>query len=287
MYDDDYVVDEDNYEKKCRYTLVKTVNPRQISPDEEINICATMTAIDEIPYVTITDEINTKDFKIVKGSNTATEVCLHAGKSLSVNYSVKPICDLKDSIDLDSKVVITYKKERNEKTATYTEFNDSIDVKKCTPPKDLNVFHSCCCEAKCKTVCLSPCDDSQCEKVIVDKIPCTGKILTIPIIVKDVCRNKSVAIAVFLKQKVYCGDDKFAYKDLGFKVIEVPAEKKHSKDNKDNKDNKDDKDYKDCESCKDLKVDGICFVLPVDLCDSQDIEIHVLANYLSFDYDTL
>lgn len=275
MMCDDYVVNNDNHEKKCRYTLVKTVNPKEISPNDEISVCATMTAIDEIPCVTITDEFNSKDFEIVKGSNTASEVCLHEGKSLSVNYSVKPICDLTDCIDLDSKVVITYKKEINEKTATSTEFNDSIDVKKSMPPKDNNVFHSCCCEAKCKTVCLSSCNDSQCEKVVIEKIPCTGKILTIPVVVKDVCRNKSLAIAVFLKQKVCLGDNKIAYKDIGFKVIEVPAEKHHSKDHK---------DYKECKYCKDLKIDDICFVLPLDLCDSQEIEIHVLANYLSFDY---
>ena len=273
MYDDN----GENY----RYTLVKTVNPRQVEPGEEINICVTITAIDEIPYVTLTDEINSKDFKIVDGSNTATDVCLQAGKSLSVKYSVKPIGDSDCSIDLDSRVVVTYKKSRNKKTDTYTDFNDNIDVHKCPPPKEIAVFHSRCCEAKCKTTCLVPCDDSPCETVIVDKLLCQGKILRIPIVLKNVCRNKSIALAVFLREKVYCGDNKFYYKELGFKVLEVPAEKKHLIDN-------DEKgDSKKCTTCKDLKVEGICFVLPVDLCDAQDVEIHVLANYLSFEYDPL
>lgn len=278
MYDDDFEIKEKDYEKKYRYTLTKTINPRQVEPDEPINVCVTMTAIDEIPFVTLTDEIDPKDFKIVKGDNSASEVCLHAGKSLSVNYSIKPIACLIGTIDLDSKVIITYKKEKNKKTDTYTEFNDCVDIKKCEPPKEVSVVHSSCCQAKCKTVCLSSCEDFHCEKVVIDKINCVGKILSVPVIIKDVCRNKSIAVAVFLKQKVYCGDKKFYYKDMGFKVIEVPAEKKQLKDNKEFT------DYKECKVCKDLKIDGICFVLPVDLCDTQDIEIHVLANYLTFDF---
>jgi hypothetical protein len=280
MYEDDFAIDEDDFDKKCRYTLEKTVTPRQIAPGQPIHVCVTMTAIDEIPHVTLTDNICSKDFKIVDGSNTASKFCLYPDESLTINYSVQPIKNFIGTVDLDSRVEITYKKEKNKKTDTYTDFNDCIDVHKCHEPKKDQRFNSNCCEAKCKTVCLSSCDDSHFEKVIVDNISCNGKILRVPIILKNVCRNKSIAVAVFLREKICC-NGKYSFKDMGYKVIEIPAEEKFKDDDK--------KCCIDNEShgCKDIKVDGICFVLPVDLCDTQNIEIHVLANYLTFKYDPI
>ena len=276
---DETLIYEDDYKNKCRYTLEKKAKPIKIGKNEAINVCVTMTAIDEITHVTLTDKIHSKDFEIIEGSNTASSYCLYPGDSLHVDYLVKPNHEFTGSIDLDSRVEITYKKEKNKKIDTYTEFNDSIDIHKRLEPKKDEVSNVCCCEAKCKTVCLSSCDDTHFEKVIVDDIPCSGKTLKVPIVLKNVCRNKSIAIGIFLKQKICCGGKKFSYKDMGFRIIEVPAEKKPTFDKKD------EYPHKKCESCKDIKIEGICFVLPVDLCDVQDIEIHVLANYLTFDYE--
>jgi len=119
----------------------------------------------------------------------------------------------------------------------------------------------CCGNSSPHSITLDPCIISD-NKDIKTELDCQGRLLTIRVILKNVCPNKKIAIGVVLLEGT---------KVRGFKVKEIvtpPLLTGHL-----------------AKHCENLVVCKFCFVLPGNLCCPITITPKVIAHYTSFNID--
>lgn len=92
-------------------------------------------------------------------------------------------------------------------------------------------------------------------------LKCEGRFLKVKVLLKNVCRDRKIALGVFVCQ--FEGNE---VKGKGFrtKEITVPAGT----------------------GCCNIRVDNICFIIPDDnLCHKKDVQVQVVAHYSSFAFN--
>jgi hypothetical protein len=116
----------------------------------------------------------------------------------------------------------------------------------------------CCGEASANSIRIDPCMLSD-NKDLQAELDCQGRLLTIRVILKNVCPNKKIAIGVLLFEGTTV---------KGFKVKEIVTPPLLTRQT--------------AKHCENVVVCKFCFVLPGTLCCPITLTPKVIAHYTNF-----
>ena len=131
-----------------------------------------------------------------------------------------------------------------------------------------------CCKGKCTSdFNITGCVGTFSEPIDVN-ITCTGRVLSTPITLKNVCKGSKVAVAVLIDEKITSSDEKetpvTSYVRTAIKMVTVTIPTTTGN------------------PCTDFTINGICFALPDDLhagitaCSTRTFRARVIANYIGY-----